>query len=95
MFWEHEGNAAVHDGRWKLVKNFAASPTGQRCEGQERGDWELYDSASDRTEMHNVASLHPEVVQRMARAWEAWAERCGVIPREAWLAARAAVRGAG
>lgn len=88
MFWEHEGNAAVREGDWKLVLNFGASPTGKRYESGERGDWELYQTAIDPTELHNIASTEPERVQRMKHAWERWAARVGVIPREAWLVSR-------
>lgn len=69
MFWEHEGNAAVRIGAWKLVKRY---PEG----------WELYDMAADRTELHDLASLHPERVADMSARYDAWATRCGVIPRE-------------
>ncbi|MCL2648851.1 MAG: arylsulfatase [Phycisphaerales bacterium] len=87
MFWEHEGNAAVRHQHWKLVKNFTASPTGKRFYGDERGDWELYTTTTDRTEMHNIASHHPALVATMSAAWETWANRVGVIPREQWLTA--------
>lgn len=69
MFWEHEGNAAVRIGPWKLVKRY---PLG----------WELYDLEADRTELHDLAAQHPERVADMARQYDAWAARCGVIPRE-------------
>ena len=69
LFWEHEGNAAVRLGRWKLVKEYP-------------GDWELYDMFEDRTETHDIASAHPALVEDLARRYEEWAERCGVIPRE-------------
>ena len=69
LFWEHEGNAAVRGGNWKLVRDYP-------------GDWELYDMAADRTEMNDVAAGHPERVAAMKAAYETWAGRCGVIPRE-------------
>lgn len=85
MFWEHEGNAAVRDGKWKLVKNFYACETGKLDWGDERGDWELYDTDADRTELRNIASHHPDRVQTMKKAWDAWAERVGVILRDKWI----------
>lgn len=69
LFWEHEGNAAVRDGKWKLVRNYPE-------------DWELYDMAADRTELNNLADRQPERVREMAAMYEEWARRCGVIPRE-------------
>jgi len=72
LFWEHEGNCAVRRGRWKLVR-------------KHRGPWELYDIVVDRTELDDLASAHPALVATLAEAWQAWADRCGVIPREAVL----------
>jgi len=69
MFWEHEGNAAVRIGRWKLVRNYPLA-------------WELYDMETDRTELHDLAAVYPERVADMQRQYDAWAARCGVIPRE-------------
>ncbi|MEE2861566.1 MAG: arylsulfatase [Pseudomonadota bacterium] len=69
LFWEHEGNAAVRDGKWKLVRNYPQ-------------DWELYDMEADRTELTDLAAANPDRVQAMAAMYDAWAERCGVIPRE-------------
>ncbi|MDP3760680.1 MAG: arylsulfatase [Ramlibacter sp.] len=69
MFWEHEGNAAVRIGAWKLVRRYP-------------DPWELYDMAQDRTELNDVAAQHPDRVRDMAAQYEAWARRCGVIPRE-------------
>ncbi len=46
------------------------------------GAWELYDMEADRTELHDLAAQHPERVADMARQYDAWAARCGVIPRE-------------
>ena len=69
MFWEHEGNAAVRVGQWKLVRKFP-------------DPWELYDLDTDRTELHDRSADYPERVQEMLSLFDAWAARCGVIPRE-------------
>lgn len=73
LYWEHEGNCGVRRGQWKLVKKYAQQ-------------WELYDMVADRTELHDVASEHPRLVGTLAAAYEEWAVRCGVIPRERVLA---------
>jgi arylsulfatase A-like enzyme len=59
----------VRVGNWKLVRNYP-------------GPWELYDLESDRTEMHDLAAQQPDRVREMSALYAAWAERCGVIPRE-------------
>ena len=69
MFWEHEGNCAVRIGKWKLVRKHP-------------GPWELYDLDADRTELNDLAAQHPGRLRDMAAQYEAWAQRCGVIPRE-------------
>ena len=69
MFWEHEGNAAVRIGKWKLVRKYP-------------DPWELYDMELDRTELSDVSAQHPERVKEMLAQYEAWANRCGVIPKE-------------
>ncbi len=68
IFFEHEGNRAVRDGRWKLV---AKGPAGR---------WELYDMVADRTEATDLAAEQPERVAAMVAQWEAWAKRAGVLP---------------
>ena len=73
LFWEHEGNAAVRIGKWKLVRKYPEA-------------WELYDMELDRTEMHDLAAEHPERVRDMVEQYQRWANRCGVIPREKILA---------
>lgn len=73
LFWEHEGNSAVRRGRWKLVRKHGHP-------------WELYDLDQDRTETEDRAADQPELVQEMITAYQAWADRCGVLPREQVLA---------
>jgi arylsulfatase len=62
IFWEHEGNKAVRDGRWKLVQRHKLG-------------WELYDMDADRTEQSNLVGAHPDVAARLESAWNAWAAR--------------------
>jgi arylsulfatase len=66
-FWEHEGNRAVRQGKWKLVSRFS-------------GGWELYDLEADRTELHDLAGKHPDVVKELLGRYEKWAARVGVRP---------------
>jgi arylsulfatase A-like enzyme len=68
LFWEHEGNAAVRVGDWKLVRL-----------GRD-GPWELYDLKADRTEQRDLALVQPEHANELAAKWEAWAERAQVKP---------------
>jgi arylsulfatase len=67
LFWEHEGNRAVREGRWKLV-------------AEENKAWELYDMEVDRGEMNDLAGKQPERVKRMVGMWEAYAARARVEP---------------
>ena len=66
--WEHEGNRAIREGKWKLV-SLAAAP------------WELYDMEADRVEMNDLAASQQERVKDMSAKWEAWAKRTNVLPR--------------
>ena len=68
LAWEHEGNRAIREGKWKLV-SLAAGP------------WELYDMDADRVEMNDLAASQPERVNDMSAKWEAWAKRTHVFPR--------------
>jgi arylsulfatase len=65
IFWEHEGNKAVRDGRWKLVMRHKEA-------------WQLFDMETDRTEQHDLSGTNPEAVQRLQFAWSQWAERTHV-----------------
>src|SRR5262249_10779243 len=67
LFWEHEGNRAVQDGPWKLV-------------ALNKEPWELYDIVADRTELKNLAAQEPDRVRELAAKYDAWAQRCGVLP---------------
>ncbi len=65
IYFAHEGNRAIRDGKWKLVMKY-------------KGPWELYDMEADRTEMHNLVADKPEVAKELIAKWEAWATRADV-----------------
>jgi len=65
VFWEHEGNRALRDGKWKLV-------------WAKDGPWELFDLEKDRTEMNNLFGELPYRAATMQRTWESWARQTGV-----------------
>ncbi len=68
IYFEHEGNRAVRDGKWKLV---AKGPAGA---------WELYDMEADRTETKDLSAQEPVITKKMIQQWEAWAKRAMVLP---------------
>lgn len=76
IFIEHETNAFVRDGDWKLVGK-SVSMIG----GTDESKWELYDMSKDRTETNDLAKSNPEKVDELAQKWETWAERVKVYPR--------------
>ncbi|OYP35032.1 sulfatase-like hydrolase/transferase [Rhodopirellula sp. MGV] len=66
MFWEHEGNASVRMGQWKLVREY-------------EHPWELYDLSNDRTEINDLAEQKPKLRDDMITMWEDWATKTGVM----------------
>ena len=76
IFIEHENNAFVRDGDWKLVGRGVAANA-----AVDPSKWELYHMVKDRTETNDLASTHPDKVTELAKKWNAWAERAGVYPK--------------
>ncbi len=72
IFFEHEGNRAIRDGKWKLVSKFTT------------GKWELYDMEQDRTEMNDLARKERNRAAYMMYQWEQWAHEIGVVPFRSW-----------
>ena len=66
VFWEHEGNAGVMDGPWKLVRRYEEP-------------WELYNMDDDCCEMNDLSGHFGKRVTEMSRQWNEWAERVGVV----------------
>ena len=60
IYWEHEGNAGVRWGKWKLVREY-------------KKPWELYDLDADRAEMRDLAGSHAAKKAEMVALWTQWA----------------------
>ena len=63
--WEHYGNKAVRQGKWKLVS-------------VNKSKWELYDLDKDRTELNNLSEKYPDKVAELIEIYKAWAIHCDV-----------------
>ena len=68
LWWSHEGNHAIRDGDWKLVKT-------------SKSDWELYNLKEDRAETTNLAAEYPEKVTQLIKQWEAQVEQIRQIKK--------------
>ena len=75
IMFEHEGNAAIRMGRWKLVAQHAMLPNGTKTD-----KWELYDIENDRSELNNLVKTHPERFEQMRKLFESEARRCRMFP---------------
>ena len=67
LFFEHQGNRAVRQGKWKLV-------------ALDDQPWELYDFTQDRIEMNDLAGKFPEKVKQLSAAWDKWGAANQVTP---------------
>ena len=65
LYWEHVGNKAVRDGKWKLVAN-------------SWGEWELYDMNNDGSETNNLAEIYSDTLNVMVKKYDTWAKEIGV-----------------
>jgi arylsulfatase len=56
LYFHFGTDRALRQGDWKIVS-------------AKSGRWELYDMDKDRTETHDLASMHPQRVKKMAAEW--------------------------
>jgi len=73
LYFEHEANRAIRNGKWKLVSRALFRPP-------YTGPWELYDLEKDRTETRDLAGQYPDMVREMAAMWDNWAKENNVYP---------------
>ena len=67
FYWEHEGNRAMVDGRYKLVSRYP-------------NRWELYDLEADRCELHDLSAANASRLDSMTSRYARWGQRCNVLP---------------
>lgn len=74
VFWEHEANIGVRDGKWKIVtKNL-------EDQDYDESRIKLYDMVADPTELNDLSTTFPEIRKRLYADWNRWAERVGALP---------------
>ena len=76
LYFEHENNASIYSGDWKLVGTGVSVPVGPI-----EKKWELYNIKEDRTELNDLASKYPEKGGELSRKWKEWADKAGVYPK--------------
>ena len=69
IFFEHEGNSAIRQDNFKLVRRHGQA-------------WELYDMERDRTELNDLMGTNDPLTERLLRDYEGWAESAGVLDWE-------------
>ena len=69
IYWEHEGNCAIRQQDWKMVKKYP-------------GDWELYNMERDRTELTDLRRKDEPKVRKLKKLYDEWFERCDILPWE-------------
>lgn len=70
LAWEIFGNHAVRQGDWKIRWQY--KPMG-------KGDWELFNLATDVSERNDLAAAQPERVKAMVALWDEYAKANNVI----------------
>jgi arylsulfatase len=76
LIFEHERNAAIREGDWKLVGQNVLARDGLRANAR----WELYDVRLDPAEQRDLAAGEPERVERLSRAFLELARRTMILP---------------
>jgi arylsulfatase len=80
LAWRVPHHLVLRAGDWKIISKDEKSPTElydwRIISKDGKTPWELYDLARDGTETTDLAAKHPDIVQRLAAQWDAWAESC-------------------
>ena len=64
LYWDRVNKAAIRDNDWKMVKLVNKNTR-----------YELYNISQDLSESHDLATTHPEQLERMKQAFYEWQEK--------------------
>ncbi|OAQ40352.1 sulfatase [Pedobacter psychrophilus] len=76
VFWEHEANIALRDGKWKLVAKT------DQDQDFNIANLRLYDMEQDPIELNDLSAKYPERVNEMYNRWHNWGEEVKVFPMD-------------
>src|SRR5699024_7630466 len=86
QYFEMIGNRAIwRDGYKAVTRHVEGTP-------YEDDVWELYDTRTDFSEVHDLAESMPDLLDELKDLWFAEAEKYGVFPLDDRLQGRADVR---
>ena len=86
QYYECWGSRAIYRDGWKAVTNHVNQLTAAERDAVDGSHdfaldrWELYDTRSDPSEIHDLGDEHPELLDELVRLWFAEAERNQVLP---------------
>lgn len=69
LCWRYLKYVAVRHGKWKLVGKYDRQTQQADFSGRHGG---LFDLKADPAEEHDLAAEHPEIVEKLKRAYQAW-----------------------
>ncbi|MCM8535899.1 MAG: arylsulfatase [Lentisphaeraceae bacterium] len=77
IYFEHEGNRAIRQGKWKLVRKY-------------KDQWELFNMETDRLETKNLITKKPEIANELLKKYTAWTKKAGV---QEWIGNQTGIGG--
>lgn len=86
LCWEHLGNIAIRQGKWKLCASYKDPYNGW----ERKYNYMLFDMENDRTETNNLYEKNEKLAQELLEKYNRWAENTGVLPRDSVLVLRKA-----
>ena len=82
IYFEHEGNRGLRQGKWKLVsKAYQQAGKFRKTDEIPVDQWALFNMEEDRTELNDLSGDYPGRVKEMAEKWQQWATQTNTIPK--------------